>query len=355
MDAPIAVICERVDDLVLVFSQRYVFQQLKTKDRGSWSANKVCTKKGGVDALIRSYAAAGAAALHEVSTFELWLEGPMSEVRATVEFFADPTTADKEMRKMLVTLGLPQAQHDDFLGRLTIHANTTPRGAIDAVIHQSVGALWPSLSYAEAQVLIERLCQAAEAAQAHELPSITVLQQLRAGGDDSTAPASEQSPDSSAPVLSREALRSLTPPLPTEPNEVLLERLGRGQPSSALELKLRRAGAKATTVERAKQLRAEAEVHGQVALAAGRSAARSLEELGSRVLIVAEAAAAQVGLHMNDPLVAASPGEYVCNHFLSDPAKLANLDHDQILRAQGLLVFGLLCQLSDECRFGWRP
>lgn len=355
-DVPQAVVCEQIDDIVVVYADRYVFQQLKTRDRGSWSAAKVCAKKGGLDALIRSWKAAHGAGLDDCSTFELWLEGPMSEVPTTVTFFADPTSAGTDVRKALVKRGLSKAQLDAFLSRLSIHANTTPRGAIDPVLHHSVGALWPSLTHAQAAVLVERLLQAAEAGQAHEQPSVTVLQHLRARA--STGPSAADPDDTDtrlAPVLSRGMLQALTPPLPDEPNDVLLQRLGRGQPSSALELKLQRAGAKAPTVQRAIELRAEADVQRQLTLAASGGTSQHLDELGSRVLLVAQGAAAHVELRMTDPLVAASPGEYVFNHFLANPGALATLDHQQLLGAQGLLLLGLLCQLSDECRFGWRP
>jgi hypothetical protein len=353
-DAPEAVVCERVDDVVLVYQARYVFEQLKTKDRGSWSAAKVCAPKGGLDALIRSWNAARAAGLHHVSTFELRLEGPMSALRATVSFFEDPTTASAAVRKALVELGLPRKEVSAFLSRLSIHANTTPRGAMDAVLHQSVGALWPSMTHAQARLLVERLLEAAEAAQADEQPSITVLQHLRAaaGADDTEG---ENRDERLRPVLSREDLRALTPPLPDEPNDMLLRRLGHGQPSSALELKLQRAGARVSTVQHAQGLRAEAEIKRQLTLAAGGRAVDDLDHLGRRVLMVADGATAAVALRMTDPLVAASPGEHVFNHFLSNPAALAPLDVQHVLGPDPLVLLGLLCQLSDECLFGWRP
>jgi hypothetical protein len=353
-DAPEAVVCERVDDVVLVYRARYVFEQLKTKDRGSWSTAKVCAPKGGLDALIRSWNAARAAGLDRVSTFELRLEGPMSAVRATVSFFEDPTTASAGVRKALVELGLPRKDVGAFLSRLSIHPNTTPRGAIDAVLQQSVGALWPSMTHVQAGLLVERLLEAAEAAQADERPSITVLQHLRAAASPDDADGGTKN-ERLRPVLSREDLRALTPPLPDEPNDVLLQRLGQGQPSSALELKLKRAGARVSTVQHAQRLRAEAEIRRQLVLAAGGGAVDALDDLGRNVLMVADGAAAGVALRMTDPLVAASPAEHVFNHFLSNPAALASVDVQNVLGPDPLMLLGLLCQLSDECRFGWRP
>jgi Cap4 dsDNA endonuclease len=41
-DGPLFVACEQVDDLTLIYSNRVRFVQLKTRDRGSWSAAAMC-------------------------------------------------------------------------------------------------------------------------------------------------------------------------------------------------------------------------------------------------------------------------------------------------------------------------
>lgn len=345
-----AVVCELIDDIVSVYSNRYVFKQLKTKDRGSWSIAAVTKPGGGLDALIRSWNTVFKSKLHEKSSFELLLEGPMSQVAATVAFFENPTSAGKSTRAALVERGLKKAHLDDFLARLTIRSGMTSRASIDAVLLQTCGALWPSLSYAQLGVLLENLLSAVEAAQANTTPSISVLQHLRAAADtgDEVEPASLLNP-----VLSREKLRALTPPLPDEGDDELLSRLSDGGSTSRLELKLRRAGAGSDTLQLAQDLRAQADVERQLILASGGSTVIRLVELEERVLLVARGASKKHAL-VATPVMAAKPGEVLFNDFLSDPSKLANLDHDRILDARGLLVLGLLCHISDECRFPWR-
>jgi hypothetical protein len=357
-DAPVGVVCEQVDDVTLVYPDRLVFQQLKTRDRGSWSATKVCSKKGGLDALIRSYNATQSEGLHVLSTFELWLEGPMSEVRATVAFFGTPSTASKELRIMLVARGLPRKNVDDFLFRLSIKADAPSRGTIDAVLHQSVGALWPSLTHPETELIVERLVAAAEAAQEHSAPTVTVVLQLRAARAWQATPSDDPPDATKAAVpqlLSRGALAALTPPRPDESTDDLLQRLARGEGTSAMELKLRRAGAIDTTIERAKDWRARTEIRRQELLASGDSAEKLLRALEDRVLMVGQATATKARLQMTNPVVAARPAEYISSQLLGNPSSLATLDHDSLMGGQALLVYGLLCQVSDECRFGWRP
>jgi G:T/U-mismatch repair DNA glycosylase len=355
-DAPVGVVCEQVDDVTLVYPDRLVFQQLKTRDRGSWSATKVCNKKGGLDALIRSYNATRSEGLHVLSTFELWLEGPMSEVRATVAFFSIPSTASKELRIMLVARGLPRKDVEDFLSRLSIKADAPSRGTIDAVLHQSVGALWPSLTHPETELIVERLVAAAEAAQEHSSPTVTVVLQLRAARAWQVTPSDDPPATAAVPqLLSRGALAALTPPRPDESTDDLLQRLARGEGTSAMELKLRRAGAIDTTIERAKDLRARTEIRRQELLASGDSAEKLLRALEDRVLMVGQATATQARLQMTNPVVAARPAEYISSLLLGNLSSLATLDHESLLGGQALLVYGLLCQVSDECRFGWRP
>src|SRR5262249_31152848 len=61
-DGPLFAVCEQVEDLALVYADKVRLVQLKTRDRGSWSAAAMCDR--GVDALVRSYKAARRARLH---------------------------------------------------------------------------------------------------------------------------------------------------------------------------------------------------------------------------------------------------------------------------------------------------
>lgn len=351
-DAPVAVVCEQVDDLVLVFADRLVFEQLKTKDRGSWSTNAVCAKKGGLDSLVRSYKAARGVGLHLTSAFELSLEGSMSVGKATGDFFAEPSSAGEPIRDALVAHGLPKAHMSDFLSRLRFRSGVPPRATIDAVLEQTLGALWPSLSHPDRQMVLARLVSAAEAAQAHDVPTTDVVAALRVAsgqGADDVEPRTE-----SPQVLSRQALIDLTPPLPSVSAEDVLRRLSRGDATSALELKLLAAGATEQTIGRAKSLRAQADVKRQEAIASGRRGEAAVHDLEERVLMVAEAKAAQVHLHASVPGIGARPAEFVFGELIGNVGALAALDHEEVMSGQPLLVLGLLCQVSDECRFWWR-
>src|ERR1039457_6759350 len=146
-DGPLLVVCEQVEDVALVYSERVRFLQLKTRDRGSWSALAMCDR--GIEALVRSYRAARAAGLHELATFELWLEGPISDPADTVAFAHSPAHASKTVQSKILGHGLERAWLVDFLERLVIRHDQPTRAHIDAKAMWELGALWPALSRPE--------------------------------------------------------------------------------------------------------------------------------------------------------------------------------------------------------------
>jgi hypothetical protein len=150
-------------------------------------------------------------------------------------------------------------------------------------------------------------------------------------------------------------LAEYTPPLPGALPERLLARIADGQTMSALEMKQRAAGASDQTVERTQSLRAEMEVARQLLLAGRANPEQDLDRLANRVLMVAEATAAAVDLSAAaNPVAAARPAEAVAVTLMSEPNRLAAVDSDHLFGGDGLMVYGYLANLSDQCRFGWR-
>lgn len=354
--APTAVVCEHVDDIVIVYTNRLRFAQLKTRDRGSWSASDVCSEGKGMDALIRSYKAARGAALHVSARFELWLEGPMAQTSDTAAFFADPTTATTALRNKLVKLGLPKNQMDDFLTKVAIFPNQPSRSSIDGEVVLGMGVLWPTLTVAEIRSLYARLLAVAEAAQSAERD----VADMRAHLAEALQPASTAEAGKTGiaaieeKTLRKEQLASLTPPLPNASREELLQRISAGEQTTALELKMRAAGVSEQNRDLALLLRAEAEFARQELLASRPGIEAELAELAERLLIVAEATVQRAALQSAvNPAIAGRPGEYVATELLSRPTELAAMDHERLFR-QPQHLFGVLCQVSDQCRFWWR-
>lgn len=356
---PLFVVCEHAEDLVLVYGDHFRFLQMKTRDRGSWSALAMSDR--GLDALVRSYAAARDAGIHELATFELWLEGPISDAADTGAFVDNPATASKTVRDKLVGHGLNPGWLDDFLSRLVIHPDQPTRAHIDAKVVWELSAIWPALSRPELDMTYERLLTAATAAQSTAVSPATIqlhlatarpgISRLLPGPDEPSGVAIDPI---RAQILSHAMLVALTPPLPGESVDQLLARMSQGSASSLLELKMMAAGARTQTIRLAQELRADMEVQRQLLLASRENGEADLELLGIRILRVADATARRIALTAaSNPAAVARPAEAIAADLLSRPAELGQCDRKSIFGGDGQLIYGYLCHLSDLCKFRW--
>jgi hypothetical protein len=357
-EGPVCVICEHIDDTLVVYPDHIRFMQFKTRDKGSWSAKRMSREGNGIDTLGRSYQAARSVGLHTSATFELWFEGPISEEKETGAFVARPAGADAALQKRIIGLGMRKEWLSDFLDRLIIRPGQPSRSHIDALAIKELGALWPHLAMADLENLYDSLLSSATAAQGGERQPVAVRMCLAGAvpAIRATQPDGKQQQEMAdilPQVLRNDQLRALTPPLPDESVESLLARIAEGSTMSALELKLRSAGASEATIDEVKTLRAASEIKRQECLASSRHAEVELEELADRILIVARAEARKAGLS-GGLAAAARPAEFITAGLLSDPARLSALDERSLFGRDWRQIFGYLGQLSDECRFPWR-
>lgn len=357
---PVFVVCELVDDVAVVYSDKIRFLQLKTRDRGSWSASSMCDR--GIDALVRSYTAAHKVDLHEIASFELWLEGPISDVAKTVNFVNRPASAGSSLRAKIAACGLDPMWMDDFLERLVIRPGQPTRAHIDAMVLWELGALWPSRSRPELEYLYERLLVAATAAQAAATTPASVQAHLAAARGylelDLPEPGTlgAEAIDAIRPqVLSRGMLTALMPPLPGESTSQLLARFSAGSSVSMLELKMIAAGAAGETVRQAQQFRADMEIKRQLLLASRETVEADLERLAARVLTVADATAKRIAFAaVSNPAAAARPADAIAADLLSRPSDLGHCDSESLFGGDGQLIYGYIGHLSDLCRFAWQ-
>lgn len=343
---PIAIVAEHVEDLAIVETDCFRFAQLKTKDRGSWGAMRLCGRDHAISRLIVSYQAAKAAGILDLSRFEVWLEGPPAADIKTKTFFADPKRAHTDIKAKIRELGLKGPSLTDFLSRLSVHCHRPSRGTIDAVVIKAIGAVWPHMPYKQCQDLYDTLLGLAEAAQAASEPPAVIRDAIAAARINPVdlalwAPIEKQ-------VLLGQHLAAVCPPLPSATNTELLQRAAASQ-TTLLELKLVRAGATPGTVAKAIEVRAAADVAGALATSAGRVDDAGMADLDERILTLGDAVA---NLAKLDAAVAPAPAEFVFNNLMSRP-DIAATDITKIYEGDYRLVIGRLCGLSDECKFGW--
>lgn len=343
----VAVVCEHVEDLVVVERARFRFAQLKTRDKGSWSAEKICEDGHAVHRLVLSYLEAEKAGIVARSSFEVWLEGPPSAVKSTRIFFEDPTAASEALKKKIRALGLNATQLTDFLGRLVIRCHQPARPTIDAVNIRLMGAAWPGLTVDQLERIYESLLTLAEAAQsASEAPAR--LRSILAAGQAAPNADSEWEPIASQ-ALTLTKLRAICPPVPGETDSNLLARASVGA-ASLLELKLVRAGASSPTVADALLARADADISVTMTRSAGGVTLEREKALERRLLSAAQSIAALAAV---GGTALARPAEHIFHTLMSQPANTAALDVDDIYRRDHRLVIGHLCGVSDSCRYGW--
>lgn len=341
---PIAIVAEHVEDLTIVETDCFRFAQLKTRDRGSWGAMRICSKDHAISRLVASYIEAKAAGILELSRFEVWLEGPPASDPKTKTFFADPTRAHNDIKAKIRELGLTGVGLSDFLERLSVHCHRPSRGTIDAVVIRAIGAAWPHLPFQQCQNLYEKLLQIAMATQAASEPPAIVRAAIAAGRIN-PADLTPWKPIEKQVLLSQHLL-AVCPPLPHATNAELLQRAASSQ-TTLLELKLVRAGATPNTVAKAIQARAAADVAGALAASGGRVDVDGMADLDDRILTLGDAVA---NLARHD--MAAAPAEFVFNNLMSRP-DIIHTDVAKVFEGDYRLMIGRLCGLSDECRFGW--
>lgn len=346
------VLCEFVDDITTVTGAEILFAQVKTRDRGSWTAAKVLGKGGGIDALVRSYNLAKSADPGIPIKLQLILEGPEGTGSETRTFFADPTAASSDQRSSLVDFGLAEEDTDDFLGRLAIVHQYHARPSIDAVTVRLLMMLVPGHTSA-IEALYDRLLQRVIAAHLGSKASADPEHPLAL----QHAPGSGRQDRIEEHALSRTELLAILPPVPAleaEQRRLIEAANGGALAMTDLEWKLRVAGAGERTVARAQERRSTASAQLAARPTLATDVDHELEQLAERVLEHAEAVTADVVGSAVTTANASRPAEIIYGRLVQQTAQLGNLDRDGVLAGDGNLVLGLLCELSDQCRYGWR-
>jgi hypothetical protein len=343
----LAVVCEHVEDLTVVEATGFRFAQLKTRDKGSWSAAKICEKGHAISRLVASYLLADAAGIVADCRFEVWLEGPPAEAQETTSFFADPSSATAATKTKIREFGLTGAKLVDFLERLSIHCHQPSRQTIDAVVIRTIGALWPALSMHQAELLYEALLDVAETAQAAEPASVGMMNALSAARSEPVG--SGVWGPIVLKLLTLVKLKALCPPLGADGVEELQARVTAGQ-ASMLELKLVRGGASNDTIQSALMARADADIVLTKGRASGVVTADLQGTFEVRLLSMAQSAAA---VATSSAASIQRPAEFIYHSLMINVANTAALDVENLYGSDHRLIVGHLCGVSDQCRYGW--
>lgn len=355
-DGPIAVVCEHVDDLVLVWEQRLEFRQVKTRipGRASWTFNEVCKDGGGVDSLIRSRIAFnGRSEGSEVrDSYSLWLEGAASLKEPTAGFFARPSSVSGNHKRKVVALAkavakdqkkdISDAEISAFLDALVILPNRVNEQDIDNMVLAALAKALPNTRVVHVLSALEKILQRAEDAQEGTLVTREAQDFMRAVG---LAPANEPSP-LERQTLTKAELIDILPDDPVLGHAHLSALLTSGKPISNLRRKLMLACASQEVQIEAAALQSTADSRRLELLASSITAEESLAALAEELLDHGRTVAMRHANHT-------TPGQQVFIDLKLDRMMLKQLDVDNLFtHRHGQL--GYLCCLSDECEYSWR-
>jgi hypothetical protein len=352
LDDDAFLLCEFADDVTTSASSGLCFAQVKTRDRGSWTAAKVLGEGGGIDALVRSYNLAKQGGIAASTRLELILEGPEGTATETRTFFADPSSASTDQKKKLKSLGLAAADAADFLGRLTIVTQYHARISIDAVTHRLLMKLIPGHTATIEDVydkLLSRVIAAHLGSAASSDPEHPLAFQPRPGSDEQGVVEEH--------LLTRAELLTILPPIPAleaEQRRLLEAANGGASAMTDLEWKLSVAGAEPETITRAQTRRSTTAARLAERPTLDGDVDGELGRLEERALEYADAVTADVVGSAAGSAQAGRPAEVIYGRLVQQTGQLAALDRDSVLDGDGELVLGLVCELSDRCLFEWR-
>jgi hypothetical protein len=239
-------------------------------------------------------------------------------------------------------LEIENSEAGEFLARVTVIDHEPPRELIAAVMHDLLRRAAPGLSGAQIATIYKAVFNQIEDAMegkllADQFPAVLVQP------SDADEAATKLV---AAKRLDRDTLVALFGPLTA--SKALLDQIADPAmlAATALERKLRLAGAPDPVVEDAQRLRAHAAIReAEVLSATYGDQAAILGDVRARLKIVGNSVAATAG----DP-----PGPEVWAGVMSRLAAEAKaVDQSGLFDADAMLLLGELCQVSDLCEFGW--
>jgi hypothetical protein len=335
-DGPVRIYSEHQEDIVIEHVGNVRFAQVKTRNPGlsRWTLTAIVKDGGGLDSLLRCYRQTGHLAN---CSYELLLEGEPSDRTPSAEFFDAPEDADKSVRRMITeTLEAQPGEIDILLSRLIIRPGQISRANIDDRNLVALFKMLQTVPYPVIQETYDKLLMFVENLQSGEKRAEWWTEVGRTIARD----------DPAIPFLSADQLRALLPKVPTaSPTE--WHKLLSDPTLSDLERKLILAGGDKDDIREAKELRA-------IALPRIRELAS-----GPDTLFEAYDRTCTSLLRYAKGVARTHHGKASgAKHVLGDIIRAADSEmrtyDQQNLFAEHFALAGVVCEISDECRFGWQ-
>lgn len=343
-----AVYCEHFEDLLIEYADRLRFIAIKTRnpEYGPWRLQDLSRASGAFRSLLRTFNAVRDSGDPRPIILEARLEGAIRRgdpLEALKPPRPDPLP-NELMEACTKPLGLEKAEVETFLAHVVVQDRAPARDVIRGGNLETFMRLYPRATAEQISAAYDASIALLESAMtadvlADQWPA-AVLSSPDTLGEELARRAEAKRLDAmrlatALDGLSGQEATLLTAVLDPE----FLE-------ATALEGKLVAAGANPTTILRAKEMRARAGIHLASLQARSReSHDERLEDIRQRLLTTADAVAASSGAGHADGVWLG-----VLDRLRQQPAAF---DPSGVFAQDPLLLAGHVCQLSDECQFGW--
>ena len=341
-----AVVCEHFEDIAVLRAGGWRLSQIKTRDPelGPWRLSDLLGRRGALRGLHRTYRALRDLSDGPECLLEARLEGAVARDDLLQRMRPLGDGPNQEIvNRCCDRLEIEEDEARAFLERVTVFDRESPRDLVRAANLDLLRRAAPGLSGAQVQEIYDRVFARIESAMEGDLLGDAfpaALIQAETATEAATALLA-------AKRLDRETLTGLFGPL--DPPVGLLREIADSDAlaASALEGKLRRAGALDDIVDDAKTLRANAAIREAEVLAGTLGDfGPALEDVRARLKVIANSVVAVTQTEPPAPAVwAAVMARLAAEGAAADPRRLFHSDQ--------MLLLGELCQVSDLCEFGW--
>ena len=338
-----AVIPEHIEDIALRTTTGWRFIQVKSRnpERGLWKATDLFVKGGGaLRSLYRTYLLTA----DKDYPLELTLEGAVKTNDVIRKL--RPNQDRSDLKSMVMSkLKASESQAEGFLRRVILNESAPGRSEIHATNSRLLHAYAPSLTQPELESLHDSLLEEIEKAMRCE--SIGALWPRSVVHPNARSDSTEER--LGMKTLDADRLRTIGKRLSIESKPLLRRFVESGsRPISPLIQKLIVGGAPTDLIDRARNLKANAQHHRLVrALQSPSMNDELLVDVHERLLTYAQTAAA---IHSRSDLPAIEMWSYLLDKCESSSERI---DQNNLFEADPMLLMGESCVLSDMCKFNW--
>jgi hypothetical protein len=338
---------ERIEDLLIEQADRWRFIQIKTRDPGlnAFTFAELLGDGGALRSVARTHEAVGDFDDGRDIRYEIWLERGARTGNAIERLLTHKRQGpDSEMVELCAKrLKIEESCAEAMLDRCDVRAPLPPRDLIRDSNIRNLQRFNPTVSAATTVEVYEKVIDLIETAMRAELLQDDFPSCLMDPGDVDEALAQKIA----GKRLDASSVEGLFEPIKGG-NTAVLEQITDPDQLAASELdrKLVAAGVAEETRQQAKVLRANASQR-VYELSSGLSEpGAQFGDLDIRALTVANASAGTV--------TEVPPGPTVFKSLLDElVATPEAVDPKALLSQDPMLLLGRICELSDQCRFGW--